>query len=135
MFWNKKEKDEEAKYVLLLALNCELNDIKKWNEETFPDATLGGQLEKLEEEFNEFFNAKEVKDQRKELADVFIVLGGLRRWESKIGNNQEISLTEQMPVEILGNLLIDIHNKMEINRKRVWKKSGNGKFHHEEVKK
>ena len=134
MFWNKK-KDEEAKYVLLLALNCELNDIKKWNEETFTDATLGGQLEKVEEDFNEFFNAKEVEDQRKELADVFIVLGGLRRWGSKIGNNQEISLTEQMPVEILGNLLIDIHNKMEINRKRVWKKSGNGKFHHEEVKK
>lgn len=134
MFWNKK-KDEEGKYVLLLALNCELNDIKKWNEETFPDATLGGQLEKLEEEFNEYFNAKEVEDQKKELADVFIVLGGLRRWKSLIGNNQEITLTETMPIPVLGDLLININKKMEINRKRVWKKSGNGKFHHEEVKK
>lgn len=134
MFWNKK-KDEEGKYVLLLALDCELDDIKKWNEETFPDATLGEQLEKLEEEINELCNAKEFEDKRKELADVFIVLGGLRRWKSLVGNSQENQLTKDMPQIGLVDLLIKIEEKMEINRKRVWKKSGNGTFHHEEVKK
>lgn len=135
MFWNKKKDEEEVKSVLMMALDCELNNIKKWNEETFPDATLGGQLEKLEEEINELCNAKEAKDKRKELADVFIVLGGLRRWKSLVGNSQEKFLTKDMPQIGLVDLLINIEEKMEINRKRVWKKSGNGKFHHEEVKK
>lgn len=134
MFWNKK-KDEERKFALLLALNCELDEIKEWNEETFPDATLGGQLEKLEEEFNELCNAKKFKNKRKELADVFIVLGGLRRWKSLVGNYQENQLIKDMPQTGLADLLINIEEKMEINRKRVWKKSGNGKFHHEEAKK
>ena len=128
MFWNKKKDNEEENLVLKLVLDCELDKIKKWNEETFPEATLGGQLEKLEEEINEFCNAKELEDQKKELADVFIVLGGLRRWESKIGNMQEVRLTETMPAAVLAELLINIHKKMEINRKRVWEKSGNGKI-------
>ena len=134
LFGKKKqaECEKEVKFGLMLALHCELEKIKAWNEETFPDATLGGQLEKLEEEFEEFFTATEIEDQRKEMADIFIVLGGLRRWKSRIGNNQEIKLTEDMPIEVLGNLLFDIDQKMEINRKRVWKKSGDGKFHHKE---
>ena len=135
LFGKKKKQAEcegEVKFGLMLALHCELEEIKQWNEETFPDATLGGQLAKLEEEFEEFFTAKEIEDQRKEMADIFIVLGGLRRWKSRIGNNQEITLTEDMPIEVLSNLLFEIDKKMEINRKRVWKKSGDGKFHHKE---
>ena len=135
MFWNKKKDNEEENFVLKLVLNCELDKIKKWNEETFPEATLGGQLEKLEEEINELCNAKEFEDKRKELADVFIVLGGLRRWKSLVGNSQENQLTKDMPQVGLVDLLIKIEEKMEINRKRIWKKSGDGKFHHEEAKK
>lgn len=134
MFWNKK-KDEETKNVLLLALNCELNAIKEWNEKTFPDATLAGQLAKLEEEIEEMMQAKNNEDKMKELADVFIVLGGLRRWNSKIGISQENCHVAIMDTPILTNLIVEIAQKMEINLKRVWKKSGNGKFHHEEVKK
>lgn len=135
LFGKKKKQaecEEEMKFGLMLALNCELEKIKEWNEETFPDATLGGQLEKLEEEFEEWLSAKNKEETSKEFADIFIVLGGLRRWKSHIGSNQEITLTENMPIEVLGNLLIDINKKMEINRKRVWKKSGDGKFHHKE---
>lgn len=135
LFGKKKKQaecEEEMKFGLMLALNCELEKIKEWNEETFPDATLGGQLEKLEEEFEEWLSAKNKEETSKEFADIFIVLGGLRRWKSYIGSNQEITLTENMPIEVLGNLLIDINKKMEINRKRVWKKSGDGKFHHKE---
>lgn len=127
--------EKEIKFGLMLVLNCELEKIKKWNEETFPDATLGGQLEKLEEEIEESLKAFGVEEFKKELADIFIVLGGLRRWKSRIGSNQEITLTEDMTIENLGDLLININKKMEINRNRVWKKTGNGKFHHEEKKK
>ena len=108
-----------------------LNEIKKWNEETFPDATLGGQLAKLEEEFEEYFNS-EGESQDKEFADVFIVLGGLRRWKSRIGACITRVLLEDMPREVYHKLITNIDNKMEINRKRVWKKSGDGKFHHTE---
>ncbi len=132
----KAELEEEIKYALMLALNCELEKIKKWNEETFPDATLGGQLEKLEEEFEEYCSAYySADDVKKELADIFIVLGGLRRWKSKTGCYIENVMTIQMSFEVLTDLLLNISEKMEINRNRVWKKSGNGKFHHEEKKK
>ena len=41
---------------LKVSIFKEMEEIKKWNEETFPDATLGGQLEKLEEECEEYFS-------------------------------------------------------------------------------
>jgi hypothetical protein len=49
--FNKKntEIEKEIKEIVLSALHLELEEIKEWNEETFPDATLSGQLAKLEE--------------------------------------------------------------------------------------
>lgn len=135
LFGKKKKIIDEARCELMVMLNCELEKIKKWNEETFPDATLGGQLAKLEEELAEFCEAKKIDDMRKELADVFIVLGGLRRWKSRLGASQEVELTKDMPLCVLSILLKNIYLKMDINRNRVWKKSGDGKFHHEERKK
>ena len=139
LFGRRKKKEEEVKQLakdcLLFILNEELEKIKKWNEETFPDATLGGQFEKLEEEFEEYFATNDKFQERKELADIFIVLGGLRRWESRVGMAEFRMLTETMPLHVIGDLLVDISEKMEINRNRVWKKTGNGKFHHEEKKK
>lgn len=133
LIFNKKKKEEEMKGVLMFALHCELEKIKKWNEETFPDATLGGQLEKLEEEIQEYIKADE-EDAKKELADIFIVLGGLRRWESKVGNFQENCLVKEMTIPILTDLLFNINKKMEINKERtkkgVWKKQSNGSYHH-----
>lgn len=124
------EIEEEIKNMVLSALHLELEEIKEWNEETFPDATLAGQLAKLEEEFKELAEAKEMEEKEKELADVFIVLGGLRRWESHVGRLLENKFAEDMPFPLLGCLLGEIQKKMKINRKRVWKKSGDGKFHH-----
>lgn len=130
LFGKNKKTEKELKNILLLALRQELDSIKEWNEETFPDATLGGQLLKLEEEYEEYFSAKSQEEERKELADIFIVLGGLRRWESRIGNCIVNTMVENMPLSILLELLPSIKTKMDINRKRVWKKSGDGKFHH-----
>lgn len=135
--FNKKntEIEEEIKKLVLSALHLELEEIKEWNEETFPDATLAGQLAKLEEEFKELAEAKEMEEKEKELADVFIVLGGLRRWESHVGRHLENKFAEDMPFPLLGCLLGEIQKKMKINRKRVWKKSGDGKFHHTNTEK
>lgn len=46
---------------------------------------MEGQLIKLEEELNELVNAKNKKEKLKEAADVYIVLCGLKRWDSYIG--------------------------------------------------
>lgn len=116
--------------VLSDKIRMELENIREWNKKTFPDATLAGQLMKLEEEINEFCMAKKDKKQDEELADVFIVLGGLRRWNSRIGAYYENTLLEDMTLLTMHKLYNSIKHKMEINRKRVWKKSGDGKFHH-----
>lgn len=137
-FGKKKQKREMEKAferrILEISIDAQLDSIAKWNEETFPDATLGGQLEKLEEELKEASETTTNKDFTKELADVFIVLGGLRRWNSKVGNYHQNATLEGMPNPMMAKLLIAIIEKMEINRKRVWKKSGDGKFHHTEGK-
>lgn len=130
--FNKRntEIEKEIKEIVLSAFHLELEEIKEWNEETFPDATLSGQLAKLEEEFKELAEAKGEENKMKEFADVFIVLGGLRRWKSHVGRHLENKFAEDMPSALLGCLLGEIQKKMKINRKRVWKKSGDGKFHH-----
>ena len=55
-------------------------EIAKWHEETFPDATLEGQIEKYAEEQEEWVNSK-YKDVT-ELADMFIVACGMVRFNS-----------------------------------------------------
>ena len=65
---------------LVELLKKKLEEIKEWNAETFPDATPEGQLAKLDEEFGELDEAKTMEEREKELADIFIVLGGLLRW-------------------------------------------------------
>lgn len=135
MFWNKKEENiEEHKEILMLDLNEVLEVIKIWNKATFPEATLAGQLAKLEEEIKEFTDAKDNEAHAQELADIFIVLGGLRRFESLIGNMQEKFLTKEMPVAVLAKLIVSIIQKMEINMKRTWEKDSEGKYHHKEPK-
>ena len=134
LFGKKKKEENKVKEIVLNSLKFsiikEMEEIKKWNEETFPDATLGGQLEKLEEEYEEYFSEEDEDKQEKELADIFIVLGGLRRWKSRIGCCIENVMYEGMPPATALRLLFKIKEKMEINRKRVWEKSGDGKFHH-----
>lgn len=71
--------EKTQKFELSIKFDEEMEKIKKWNEKTFPDATMAGQLMKLEEELREFTETKTQKEQTKELADVFIVLGGLKR--------------------------------------------------------
>lgn len=112
--------------------NCEkldkkLDEIKEWNAETFPDTTLSGQLCKLEEEMLEYKSSP----SKEELADVFIVLGGLRRFNSAVGDWIFIDFIYRYSPGYSYKWLIDaIDNKMKINRARKWHKTDNGTYHH-----
>lgn len=118
------------KMELSIKFDEEMEKIKKWNEKTFPDATMAVQLLKLEEELREFTETKTQKEQTKELADVFIVLGGLKRWDCLIGNFIRNRLLDDTPVCVLKMILKAIRRKMDVNRKRTWKKSSDGRFQH-----
>ena len=111
-----------------------LSDIKEWNAETFPDATLAGQLAKLEEEFEEHSKAEGFESKKKELADIFIVLGGLMRWNSRVGKFIATNILDIMLPEAVEGLLEDIKAKMEVNKERtrkgLWKKQPDGSYHH-----
>lgn len=108
----------------------EMDKIAKWNKKTFPHATMSGQLMKLEEELREFEKAKTTQEHRNEMADIFIVLGGLKRRDCLIGNFMRNKLFDDMHTCVLKSVLKAIRRKMEINRKRTWVKSGDGKFQH-----
>lgn len=119
----QKIKDPEEQFI------NELEKIAEWNKKTFPDATLSGQLEKLEEEFQEYVEAPTPEEELKELADVCIVCGGLQRWNSVIGR-MVIANMIRIKNKSLPELNNAIRAKMEVNKKRKWHKSGEGKFHH-----
>lgn len=107
-------------------LICEIRD---WNEKTFPDATMEGQLMKLEEEFKEMKEARQFWKKEKEFADVFIVASGLTRWGSVLACSL-LNTWLELPEKDLKRILKNVRKKMNKNRNRTWEKSGDGRFHH-----
>lgn len=105
--------------------------IAQWHAETFPDATLEGQIIKYTEEAKEFVDSN--YQDIMELADLFIVACGIARFDLHQGlfylsdiydwYNADINLSPE-------DLQQAVDKKMEINRKRVWKKTTEGTFHH-----
>lgn len=105
--------------------------IAKWHEETFPDATLEDQLEKYNEEQNEWFNC-DYRDIT-ELADMFIVACGITRFslhEALYYLGSIGSWLNSIPFTAK-EFISAVNEKMEKNRKRVWNKTGDGTYHHE----
>lgn len=133
-FKNKKQKplDKLSKALILENIDNRLNSIKRWHEKTFPDATLAGQLAKLEEEICESLKVGK-KDKAalfEEIADVLIVCAGLRRFDSKIGISIENNYLNNATPDILLVIDLAIIQKMNKNRKRKWEKTEDGRFHH-----
>lgn len=133
-FKNKKQKplDKLSKALILENIDNRLNSIKRWHEKTFPDATLAGQLAKLEEEICESLKVSK-KDKAtlfEEIADVLIVCAGLRRFDSKIGISIENNYLNNATPDILSVIDLAIIQKMNKNRKRKWEKTEDGRFHH-----
>lgn len=115
-----------------------IKSIIEWHEQTFPDATLEGQIKKFYEEYGEVL-AAEVIDNGKvdiyfELADCFIVACGVYRFSIALGTKLMVdvfNLSEKycFPLE---SLETHVQIKMQINRNRKWQKKGNSFQHIEE---
>lgn len=111
-------------------------EIAKWNKETFPDATVDGQVLKLSEEFDELRDAIEAGNSlTSEKADCFIVAAALKeRFNNALGRFVLDYLIEEMTDQsekIAAEYFEAIEKKMEINRARVWNKMPDGRFKHE----
>ena len=100
-------------------------EIIDWHAKTFPDATMEGQLIKLEEEMNELSNSANSEEELKEAADVYIVLCGLKRWDSYIG--KFVKDFWFLPTISLYNAIVE---KMNKNKARTWAKTTEGSYHH-----
>lgn len=128
------ENRELANIMFDTMFENEMKEIEDWNRVTFKDATKAGQLMKLEEEMQEAAEASEgdTKHFVEEQADVWIVLAGLRRFNSLIGYALEISLKKIVlnAPETKIAILCEILRKMDINKSRKWDKSVNGLYKH-----
>ena len=109
--------------------------ITDWHKATFPNATLGSQLEKLSEEINELDTAKDKRE--KELADVIICSIILfNRFNCKIGFLTVNSFinhllgTMMSPPEAEAYINKLVNDKMEINSKRTWEEVSPGYYRH-----
>jgi hypothetical protein len=110
-----------------------IQTIIDWCTETFPDATLEGQLKKFDEESMEFSNTSSgTPDELEELADMFIVACSVMRFDMVEGMDCLDVVFMRLGVTMFGgtDLWKTVEHKMEKNRKRVWEKSGDGKYHH-----
>lgn len=86
---------------------------------------MEGQLIKLEEEMNELANSANSEEELKEAADVYIVLCGLKRWNSQIGN-----FVMYYSFSYEDDLYEAAVEKMNKNKARVWAKTTEGSYHH-----
>lgn len=104
--------------------------IIEWHTATFPEATLDGQKTKFEEEVAEY-NAE---PSLMELADMFIVACGIARFDSVAALPYFVivfrALNDWKTVGCHFLLREVIDDKMRKNRKRVWRKTAAGTYHH-----
>lgn len=108
--------------------------IIKWHTETFPDATLDGQIEKFLDERVEYATAESAEHEIEELADCFIVACGIARFNPVYGSRflgETFNAFTQNQGATIAKLQDAIDSKMRVNRKRKWNFAG-GKFQHVE---
>ena len=105
-----------------------IKTIIEWHEQTFPSATLYGQLQKFREETREYHDTQEPE----ELVDMFIVACGMARFNCVLAMQyfgtvfQFLCLTDIK----YGEFCLLVERKMEKNRRRIWNKVGSGIYHH-----
>ena len=107
--------------------------IIEWNAKTFPDATRAGQMGKFLEERTKFLTAlRDGDDYMSELADMFIVGCGCGRFDpiDMLFCMGEVWKGIRECDTNLIKVMLAINAKMNINRKRRWKKSGDGSYKH-----
>lgn len=108
-----------------------IKSIIEWAEQTFPDATLEGQIDKFNTEYDEYFKAVTDSAKVEELADVFIVALNISRFDIADGLyyiNDAWQLYADSKFS-LDELTQAIQWKMGQNRLRTWEKK-NGNYQH-----
>ena len=109
-----------------------IKTIMDWHEQTFPDATLEGQIEKYQEEQREWLET-DCEDVT-ELADMLIVACGIARFDLHEGLYAMNDIYEwYCGHESLDMAKLEkaVNEKMAKNRKRVWNKTAVGSYLHE----
>lgn len=106
--------------------------IEEWFLESFPNVSLNAQLLKLEEECKEMLSSSSLAEAQEELADIYIVLLGLKTLDSCVGIffstlfNQAGTLAD--PLKDI--LFKKVDEKMDKNSKRTWKQTSEGLYRH-----
>lgn len=110
--------------------------IIKWHEQTFPDATLEGQIEKFKDEYEEYYEADKKDAYGKatlmELADLVIVACGIARFNLVQGLDafdDALNIINHASCFFVEDVDEAVQEKMAINRKRKWGK-GKGNYQH-----
>lgn len=107
--------------------------IAKWHQETFPDATMEDQLQKFDEEMEEYERTPTLE----ELADMFIVCCGLCRFDLIVAMSYftivATTLNERKELYASAIFPAKVEEKMEKNRKRTWEKTPQGNYHHTNI--
>lgn len=114
-----------------------IKTIIEWHEQTFPDVTLDGQIEKFDDEMLEFRKEKmDSPEWLEELADLVIVSAGIMRFNYAMGFNYlSVAFGKLYAYSAIYDgidLWGAVEEKMKKNRSRVWKRQGNNYQHVEE---
>lgn len=108
-----------------------IKSIIEWHEQTFPDATMEGQCDKFREELDEYIK----EPSAYELADMFIVACGVARFDYVRAALCFSTVWEVYQkasfIFIKSDFDKAINEKMAKNRKRIWNKTAEGTYHHE----
>lgn len=105
--------------------------VSEVHAQLFPDATLESQIKKFEEEFAEVEHAASVlksdEETKNELADLFIVACGIKRFSEPLFTILQAGLVKDVPDRL--EYAEAIVNKMNKNIKRKWNNT-NGLYKH-----
>lgn len=125
----EKRIEKALKDIYVDRLDKEVDRAKNWFEKTFKDIKMSGQLLKLEEELREIRRAPK-EEEKKELADVLIVIGGLRKFNSVLGNTLFNLIVDRMSFDEVAEMIELVNDKMIINKCRKWYKTKDGRCRH-----
>lgn len=112
-----------------------IKSIIEWNEQSFPDTTLDGQIAKFFDEEQELLEAKTEEDILSEMADCFIVASGIGRFDIVYAARfmgRAFNLFTQDPRLTIDKVQDAINKKMSVNRLRKWERKGNNYQHKEQ---
>lgn len=108
-----------------------IQSIIEWSQQAFPDATLDGQIDKYQEEYDEWIQSN--KCDVSEWADLFIVACSICRFDTMDGfkHLHHVFLEYLKSKFLWSDLRNAIEDKMAINRARTWEKR-DGQYKHKE---